>query len=69
MAHIDQFSADALVSGIAEPHRSTVASIQRAVGLGLFSVPEAELMIDRIRALVTTHTAGVLPVSPDRTDT
>ena len=69
MAHIDQLSAGAPVAGIAEPHQSTVASIQRAVGLGLFSVAEAELMIDRIRALVTTHTAGVLPVSPDGTDT
>ncbi len=57
MTHIDQLSADAPVAGIAEPHRSTVASIQRAVGLGLFSVAEAELMIDRIRALATTHTA------------
>lgn len=57
MTHIDQLPAGAQIAGIAEPHRSTVASIQRAVGLGLFSVAEAELMIDRIRALVTTHTA------------
>jgi hypothetical protein len=69
MAHIDQLSTGAPVAGIAEPHQSTVASIQRAVGLGLFSVAEAELMIDRIRALVSTHTVGVHPASPDGTDT
>jgi hypothetical protein len=69
VTYIDQLPAGTPVAGIAEPHQSTVASIQRAVGLGLFSVAEAELMIGRIRALVPTHTAGVLPVSPDRTDT
>ncbi|MGW6929712.1 hypothetical protein ACWGE0_06545 [Lentzea sp. NPDC054927] len=69
IAHIDQLPAGAPIAGIAEPRRSTVASIQRAVGLGLFSVAEAELMIDRIRALVTTHAAGAIPISPDWTDT
>ena len=68
MTHIDQLPIGAPVAGIAEPHRSTVASIQRAVGLGLFSAAEAELMIDRIRALVTTPAAGVLHISPDGTD-
>jgi len=69
MAHIDQFSADAQFAGIAEPHRSTVASIQCAAERGLFSAAEADLMTDRIRALVTTHAAGVHPVGPDGTDT
>lgn len=58
MTHIDQLPAGAPLAGIAEPHQSTAASIQRAAGLGLFSVAEAELMIDRIRALVTTHSEG-----------
>jgi len=46
MAHLDQLVATTTVAGIAEPHQSTVASTQRAVGLG---PAEAELMIDRGR--------------------
>lgn len=69
MAHLDQLPAITAVAGIAEPHQSTVASIQRAVRLGLFSAAEAELMINRIRALATMDTAEVLAVSPNRTDT
>jgi len=58
MAHLDQIpAATTATAGIAEPHQSTVASIQHAVGLGLFSAAEAELMIDRIRALTTRDTA------------
>lgn len=69
MAHLDQPLVTALVSGIAEPHQSTVAAIQRAVGLGLFSEAEAEPMIDRIRALATRYAAGALQDSPDETVT
>lgn len=67
MAHLDQLSATAPAAGIAGPHQSTVADIQRAVALGVFSAAEAELMIDRIRALATRDIAEVLPVSPNGT--
>lgn len=53
MAHIDPILGTAPVAGIAEPHQSTVAVILRAVGLGLFTAAEADLLIDRIRAHVT----------------
>lgn len=39
------------VAGIAEPHQSTVAGILRAVGQGLFTAAEADLLIDRIRSI------------------
>ncbi|NGY63107.1 hypothetical protein G7043_29730 [Lentzea sp. NEAU-D13] len=73
MAHLDQLPATtaiagiAGIAGIAEPHQSTVASIQHAAGLGLFSAAEAELVIDRIRALTTGDPAQALPVSPNET--
>lgn len=70
MAHLDQLPATtaiAGIAGIAEPHQSTVASIQHAAGLGLFSAAEAELAIDRIRALTTGDPAQALPVSPNET--
>lgn len=44
MAHIDP------IAGIAEPHQSTVATILRAVGQGLFTMAEADMLIERIRA-------------------
>jgi hypothetical protein len=69
MAHLDQLPATTTVAGIAEPHQSTVASIQRAVRLGLFTEAEAELMISRIRVLATTDTAEVPPAGPDGTAT
>ena len=47
------------VTGIAEPHQSTAEGILRAVGQGLFTAAEAELLIDRIRSIT--------PKSPDRT--
>lgn len=67
MAHLDQLPATGPVMGIAEPHQSTVAAIQSAVRLGLFSTAEAEPMIDRIRALANSGPAGALPASPDET--
>ncbi|MFC3891244.1 hypothetical protein ACFOWZ_07125 [Lentzea rhizosphaerae] len=69
MAHLDQFPVPAPVAGIAEPHQSTAAAILRAAGLGLFSAAEADLMIDRIRALAIRYPAEVLPASPDGTVT
>lgn len=50
MAHIDPILGAAPVAGIAEPHQSTVATILRAVGLGLFTAAEADMLIDRVRA-------------------
>lgn len=70
MAQLDQLPATTAVAGIAgiaDPHQSTVASIQRAVMSGLFSAAEAELMIDRIRALATRDTAEGPPDSPKET--
>jgi hypothetical protein len=63
MAPIDPILNTTPVTGIAGPHQSTVATIQRAVELGLFTSPQAELMIDRVRthltALpITTSTTG-----------
>ncbi|MFC3891387.1 hypothetical protein ACFOWZ_07855 [Lentzea rhizosphaerae] len=69
MAQVDQLSATTTLMGIAEPHQSTVASILGAAGLGVFSAAEAELMIDRIRALATGDAADALPVSPNGTAT
>lgn len=54
MAHIDPLLSTASVSRIAGPHQSTVATILRAVERGLFTSAQAELMIDRIRAHLTT---------------
>jgi hypothetical protein len=53
MAHLDLSPTTAPVAGIAEPHQSTVSVIQRGVRLGLFTAAEADLMIDRVRALAT----------------
>ena len=69
MTHLDQPPATTTVAGIAEPHQSTVAAIERAVGLGLFGAADAELMIDRIRALSTGDPTEAPPVSPDETVT
>ncbi len=69
MAQLDHLSATTAVVGIAEPHQSTGASILSAVALGLFSTAEADLMIDRIRALATSAAADALPVSPNGTAT
>ncbi|MET0235754.1 MAG: hypothetical protein ABW224_14010 [Kibdelosporangium sp.] len=43
------------VTGVAQPHQSTVDAILRAAKLGLFTAAEAETLIDRIRAHVTTY--------------
>lgn len=82
MAHLDLSPTTAPTTGIAEPHQSTVSAIQRGVQLGLFTAADADLMIDRVRALATGlppsiggsdllagngHAAGTLPVSPDGT--
>ena len=48
--------------GIAEPHQTTVDGILRAVGQGLFTAAEADMLIDRIRAHVIAF-----PHSPART--
>jgi hypothetical protein len=59
MAHTDPNLGIAPVAGIAEPHQSTVTTILRAVGLGLFTAAEADMLIDRIRAHAV---AGPVPV-------
>jgi hypothetical protein len=53
MAHIDPILSAAPVARIAGPHQSTVATILRAVELGLFTAAQADLMIDRVRAHLT----------------
>ena len=53
MAHCDSILDTAPVTGIAEPHQSTVAAILSAVGQGLCTAVEAEMVIGRIRAHVT----------------
>jgi hypothetical protein len=53
MAHIDPILSATPVARIAGPHQSTVATILRAVELGLFTAAQAELMIDRVRAHLT----------------
>jgi hypothetical protein len=50
MANIDPIPGTASDERIAEPHQSTVAAIVRAAELGLFTGPQAQIMIDRIRA-------------------
>ncbi|MBB4678417.1 hypothetical protein [Crossiella cryophila] len=44
------------VSGVAEPHQSTVAAILRAAGNALITTAEAELVIARIRDHATPPT-------------
>lgn len=53
MAHIDPTPSTAPVTGVAEPHQSTVAAILRAVEQGLFTAAQADMLIDRVRAHVT----------------
>jgi hypothetical protein len=53
MARIDPPLSPVPVAGIAEPHQSTVAAILRAVALGVFTVAQADIMIDRVRAHLT----------------
>lgn len=50
----DPTLANAPVTGVAQPHQSTVDAIQRAARQGLFTELESELMIDRVRTHVTT---------------
>jgi hypothetical protein len=72
MADPDQSSSIAPVSGIAEPHRSTVNAILDAALQGVFRADEADRLIERIRALATTSHSPIrvgLPPSnsPNRT--
>jgi hypothetical protein len=53
MTLVDPLRGTALVARIAGPHQSTVATILRAVELGLFTAADADMMIDRIRAHLT----------------
>ena len=53
MAGTDPILSTAPVTGIAEPHQSTVTGILHAVGQGLFTAAEAAILIDRVRAHVT----------------
>lgn len=50
MADVDPVLGTTPVAGIAESHQSTVAVILRAVGLGLFTTAEADMLIERVRA-------------------
>ncbi|TCO45928.1 hypothetical protein EV192_120114 [Actinocrispum wychmicini] len=82
MAQLQATLMSVSIVGIAEPHRSAVEAILRGARQGLFTVAEAELLIDRVRTHVTVsplsngdslpavgggHTSGVLPAGPDRT--
>lgn len=53
MPRIDPLLGAAPVARIAGPHQSTVATILRAVELGLFTTADADMMIDRVRAHLT----------------
>lgn len=64
MAHVDPILNTAPVSGIAEPHQSTVAGILGAVEQGLLSPAEGETLIDRVRTHVTTVPIAVPSASP-----
>lgn len=73
MARIDPLLGTAPVARIAGPHQSTVATILRAVELGLFTAAQAELMIDRVRAHltampITTPITGPITSSSPVTD-
>lgn len=63
MTRIDPLPGTAPVARIAGPHQSTVATILRAVELGLFTATDADMMIDRVRAHLTALpiTAPVAP--------
>lgn len=52
MAHLKLISTGPF-EGIAEPHRSIVLTVLRAVEQGLFTEAEADMLIDRIRELST----------------
>lgn len=54
MAQIDPIPNAAMFERIAEPHQSTAAAIVRAAELGLFTTAQAQIMIDRVRALPIT---------------
>jgi hypothetical protein len=54
MTLLEPTLANAPVTGVAQPHQSTVDAILRAARQGLFTQVEAELMIDRVRTHVTT---------------
>jgi hypothetical protein len=62
MAHLDPLLRAAPVTGIAEPHQSTVAAILRAVKLGLFTAAEGGTLIDRVSAHLTALPVA-LPLS------
>lgn len=64
MAHVDPIPGAVPVAGIAEPHQLTVAAIMRAAGNGLFTVAEAELLIDRVRAYAFGSRGGEQIRSP-----
>ena len=49
------------LSGVAQPHQSTVDAILRAARQGLFTEVEAQQLIDRVRHHVTTFP---LPTTP-----
>lgn len=53
MTLVDPFLGAAPVATIAGPHQSTVATILRAVELGLFTAADADMMIDRVRTHLT----------------
>lgn len=53
MPRIDPLLGTAPLARIAGPHQSTVATILRAVELGLFTMADADMMIDRVRAHLT----------------
>ena len=68
MTLVDPLRGTSPVARIAGPHQSTVATILRAVELGLVTAADANMMIDRVRAHLTALpikspiTAPVAPV-------
>lgn len=69
MTRIDPLLGAAPVARVAGPHQSTVVAILRAVELGLFTAADADMMIDRVRALlialpVTAPVASLSSASP-----
>lgn len=68
MADPDQIPHTAPVTDIAEPHQSAVTAILRAALQGVFSMDEADLLIERIRTRATTSDQSIKDSLGSRTD-
>jgi len=62
MADLDLIPETSPVVGVVASRRSTVAAVLHAAGQGLFTAIEADMLIDRVRVLVTAS-SGALPIA------